>query len=246
MVSSGPRIALPPNHQLPLIGTSFTSLPETPQEFRRFGGFRAKVLQAEVLTATNLLLRWLIVCLANGGGRMNDSELVTLIESARPLARRLAARLRVDADDLLNETYLQLLKDNSSVTLHSRGASDSEAWVCGIVRNVAKQFVRADVRRRRREHHVIQNGPSRPEVESDSPVSLVVQAEERVRIRTALSKLPSRERRALELCLLKGLPHSRTGLQLGLSKSGAWKLVQSGTTRLRTLLGRSNRGKLWH
>lgn len=108
---------------------------------------------------------------------MDPDQLAGSIEGLRRLARSLVFDATA-ADDIVQETLTIAIENPPADSVRTRG------WLHGVCRNVARRFVRGEMRRNRREEHV-----ARREAAVHSTQDLVVRAAEQRRIIDAVVAL---------------------------------------------------------
>ena len=152
-----------------------------------------------------------------------DSSSVTRhAAELRPVVRAvIAAMLREgrehpDVEDATHETLRRAIENRQKLT----EPGNARAWVVGIARHVALDVIRDRKRRRARE------APGSPDEDAPSAVDRLIDQgaladegfEEKARaarIRTALSRLPTGQREALELFHMEGLKYDEIGARMG-------------------------------
>ncbi len=137
------------------------------------------------------------------------------------------ARHRGRAEDLLQETFLQVHKARAT---YLRGRP-VKPWVYAIARNVFLMQRRAAARRGRREvlaEEELPEVPIPPEVEALADRELV---------RRALARLPDERREALLLHHIMGMSFCEAGAVLGISEGAAKVRAHRGIVQLRGILG---------
>jgi RNA polymerase sigma-70 factor (ECF subfamily) len=90
-----------------------------------------------------------------------------------------------DAEDLMHEVYVRALKKIDSLRNHEQ----SKAWLLRIARNTCLNFVT-----RQRLHRFLSPSPENPGIERDSPEWQMIQSEHFQFYKTAVGKLPKRQR----------------------------------------------------
>ena len=162
-------------------------------------------------------------------------------DAFRHLFRRYAARAHALALRLLRQPFLaeEAVQDAFLAVWRNAGAYDPgrgsvRAWLLGMVHNRAVDLVRREESQRRRAQATVLEGAV------DDPADRVVEdlgaLEESVRVRAALSALPTEQRRVIELMYFGGLSQSAIAERLS---------TPLGTVKSRTLLAmRRLRGSL--
>lgn len=109
------------------------------------------------------------------------------------------------------------------------------AWLAGIVRNVARNRLRGE--RRRRSHEAEAARRQAGAAERPEPLEHLARIEEGQRVLAALSRLEEPYRRTLALRYLDDLPVARVALVTGVPLETARTRLRVGLIRLRALLG---------
>jgi RNA polymerase sigma-70 factor (ECF subfamily) len=140
------------------------------------------------------------------------------------------------ADDALQEALLQVRDGAAAFAVPSgRDAASAErAWLLALAVNSALQLLRADRRRRRRDHLATVH----PEPTEDDPGDELVSRESASIIRAALAELPAAMRTAVALRHCEGLGTGAIAGILGIPEGTAKALVHRGLERLRRGLER--------
>lgn len=149
-----------------------------------------------------------------------------------PLVFAFAMRLlraRSDAEDLLQEVFLQVWRQAES---YSQERGSPEAWLMTITRSRGVDKLRS-IRRRDRSFVPLEpsGGEGGGKVESGAG-----QSEARLTLHGALGGLPEAERRVLELAYFDGLTQSEIAARLGEPLGTVKTRMRSGLERLRGLL----------
>ncbi len=150
------------------------------------------------------------------------------------LAFTFAARLlrdRSDADDVLQEVFLQVWRQAKS---YSQDKGSPEAWIITITRSRAIDKLRS--KRRRERSFVAVEDPAGAEyggkVESGAKES-----EARLIVNSALARLPEAQRKVLEMAYFDGLTQSEIAARLAEPLGTIKTRMRSGIERLREFLG---------
>src|SRR5262245_7155688 len=150
------------------------------------------------------------------------------------LAIRLVGR-REDAPDVAQEVFLRAFKYLHRLDLQK----PVEPWLMRITVNVCR-----DVLRSRQRHDLTFVSEERPDVIDHTPdaFSDLSDKQERLLLQKALDSLPEKERLALLLRDVEGLPTSEVAILLGSSETTVRSQISRGRLRLKTgidrLLGR--------
>lgn len=139
-------------------------------------------------------------------------------------------RVRSDAEDLLQEVFLQVWRQAGS---YSQERGSPEAWLITITRSRGVDKLRS-IRRRDRSFVPVEEssrGEGGGKVESGAG-----QSEARLMVHGALGGLPEAERRALELAYFDGLTQSEIAARLGEPLGTVKTRMRTGLDRLRGLL----------
>jgi RNA polymerase sigma-70 factor (ECF subfamily) len=141
-------------------------------------------------------------------------------------------RSRADAEDLLQEVFLQVWRQAESYD-ETRGTP--EAWVLTIARSRGIDKLRS-IRRRGETMQPIETepggGPELASVESGA-----AGAEARVVAGRALGGLPAAQREVLELAYFEGLTQTEIAVRLGQPLGTVKTRMRSGLERLRAAVG---------
>ena len=151
---------------------------------------------------------------------------------APPLRAFLARRVPsgVDADDLLQEVFLRVVRHLSSL----RGTERPEAWLFQIARNALRDALRARQRRDGRTDPLEIDLPA----DSDTETVPFVEAELAPCLTGMIRRLAEPYRTAVELTSLRGLTQAQAAREVGISLSGMKSRVQRGREQLRKMLVR--------
>jgi RNA polymerase sigma-70 factor (ECF subfamily) len=165
-------------------------------------------------------------------GRTGPDPAALWTEFAPPLRGFLARRVPpgVDADDLLQEVFLRVIRHAGSL----RSTDRPEAWLFQIARNALRDSLRARLRRDGR-HDAIDNDDDLPAA-PDAAADRAAEAELAPCLTSMVHRLPEPYRTAIALTTLEGLSQADAGRRLGISHSGLKSRVQRGRDRLRAML----------
>lgn len=164
-------------------------------------------------------------------GRPRTMEPGTLWEAfAPPLRRFLARRVPpgVDADDLLQDVFLRVVRNMSSL----RGTDRPEAWLFQIARNALHDSLRARLRRDGRTDTLDVDLPAGPDLSADR----AAEAELAPCLTAMIGRLAEPYRTAITLTSLQGVTQADAARQVGISTSGMKSRVQRGREQLRQML----------
>jgi RNA polymerase sigma-70 factor, ECF subfamily len=138
---------------------------------------------------------------------------------------------RADAEDLLQEVFLQVWRQAQSYSLE-RGSP--EAWLITMTRSRAIDKLRS--MRRRDMSPLAPDQP--PRLEGGTPVDLPSRASEaKLTVQGVLSKLSEAQRIVLELAYFDGLTQSEIAARLGEPLGTVKTRMRAGLERLRGFLG---------
>lgn len=162
-----------------------------------------------------------------GGDAKAFEELYAALAPALGRYLRHLVRDPVRADDLLQETFLQIHRARQTYM----PARPVKPWVYAIARHVHLMTRRSAMRRARHETTPVLDLP-------DVPVPPEVAGfADREAIRDALEKVPPEHREALVMHHLSGLSFKEIGGVLGISEGAAKVRAHRGIVALRALLG---------
>ena len=145
------------------------------------------------------------------------------------VAIRRYARNKDDADDLLQDCWLQILKQLDKFT----GAVPFARWAAKVSKNVCKMKLRKE-KREGMEELAPEDTPEVAEGGPDPGEELLLRRESEV-VFAALGKLPDRERDAIVLRLLEGRSAAETAKVLVVSRAGALSVLKRGLAKLRRM-----------
>jgi RNA polymerase sigma-70 factor (ECF subfamily) len=140
-------------------------------------------------------------------------------------------RVRSDAEDLLQEVFVQIWRQAES---YSAERGSPEAWIINIARSRAIDKIRSI--RRREKSFVLTDDPARAE-SSDNVESSAVESEARLTMNSALANLPEAQRKVLELAYFDGLTQTEIADRLAEPLGTVKTRMRSGIQRLRDILG---------
>jgi RNA polymerase sigma-70 factor (ECF subfamily) len=175
---------------------------------------------AEVARLVRLTLR----------GDASAFELIIVRYERRVMA--LAARLvgsRDDARDVAQEVFLRAFK-----YLHRADPQKPfEPWLLRIAVNVCRDLVRQRVRR---QNTFVDAGPAEPIDGSDDPCAGLERKQQRVILQRALDLLPEKERLAIVLRDIEGLPTADVAAILQSSETTVRSQISRGRLRLKAAI----------
>jgi RNA polymerase sigma-70 factor, ECF subfamily len=140
-------------------------------------------------------------------------------------------RARSDAEDLLQEVFVQVWRQAQSYSVQ-RGSP--EAWIVNIARSRAIDKIRSI--RRMEKSFVLTDDPARAE-SSDNVESSAAESETRMAMNSALANLPDTQRKVLELAYFDGLTQTEIANRLAEPLGTVKTRMRSGIQRLRDMLG---------
>ena len=140
-------------------------------------------------------------------------------------------RVRSDAEDLLQEVFVQVWRQAQS---YSAERGSPEAWIINIARSRAIDKIRSI--RRMEKSFVLTDDPARAE-SSDNVESSVAESEARMAMNSALANLPETQRRVLELAYFDGLTQTEIANRLAEPLGTVKTRMRTGIQRLRDMLG---------
>jgi RNA polymerase sigma-70 factor (ECF subfamily) len=140
-------------------------------------------------------------------------------------------RARSDAEDLLQEIFVQIWRQAENYT-EERGSP--EAWIINMARSRAIDKIRSI--RRTEKSFVLTDDPARAQT-SESVQSPAAESEVRLSMTSALANLPENQRRVLELAYFDGLTQSEIADRLGEPLGTVKTRMRSGIQRLREIFG---------
>ncbi|HET8564626.1 MAG TPA: sigma-70 family RNA polymerase sigma factor [Candidatus Binatia bacterium] len=139
-------------------------------------------------------------------------------------------RVRFDAEDLLQEVFVQIWRQAGS---YSQERGSPEAWIINITRSRAIDKIRS-IRRMERSF-VLTDDPAGAE-STVSAESSAADSEARMTMNSALANLPETQRRVLELAYFDGLTQSEIAARLAEPLGTVKTRMRSGIQRLREIL----------
>jgi RNA polymerase sigma-70 factor, ECF subfamily len=145
---------------------------------------------------------------------------------------RVARRMLGDehaAEDAVQEGLARAFAGRASF----RGASRPFTWLCGVLLNVCRREQRRrSLRRWLSLERVVESDGPQP-AGGPAPDAQVEGDERRAALERALAKLPPKQRAALVLVSLEGLPVEEAAAALSCSPAAVWKSLSRGRAALR-------------
>jgi RNA polymerase sigma-70 factor (ECF subfamily) len=136
----------------------------------------------------------------------------------------------VEAENVLQSVYVKILQGSATFG----GGSAFRTWLFGVVRNTA-----AEERRRRLwqcRWVVSDDAELESAFDDDDPVERVYRAELQSRIRSAVARLPARQREVLMLVFYYEMTLDEAAAVMGVSRGAASRHYDRGKRRLREWL----------
>jgi len=147
-------------------------------------------------------------------------------------------RVHSEAEDLLQEVFLQVWRQANS---YQQERGSPEAWIITMTRSRAIDKLRS---LRRRDEGAV-SLPASAAIEAGGQVaSATGEAEARVMVQSALTRLPEGQRLVLELAYFDGLTQSEIAARLGEPLGTVKTRLRAGLERLRQFLGAKTTGGL--
>ena len=145
---------------------------------------------------------------------------------------RLATTNADDIDDLVQTTFLEVWR--SAQRYRSKGAVRS--WIFGIAANVARHYVRSEMRRR----NAHAGFAERPASVQSTPGDLAERRELVDQLGTALRALSHDLRVAFVMCDLEGVPGVEAARSVGVRQGTMWRRLHDARKALREVLDGSS------
>jgi RNA polymerase sigma-70 factor (ECF subfamily) len=139
-------------------------------------------------------------------------------------------RVRSDAEDLLQEVFVQVWRQASN---YSPERGTPEAWIVNIARSRAIDKLRSI--RRMEQSFVLTDDPARAE-SSDNVETSAAESEAKMAMSSALVNLPEVQRRVLELAYFEGLTQTEIAARLKEPLGTIKTRMRSGIQRLREIV----------
>jgi len=141
---------------------------------------------------------------------------------------RLATTNADDVDDLVQTTFLEMWRSAERY----RGKGAVRSWILGIAVNVARHFVRGEVRRRTA-HAGLADSPVRAQT---GPADVAERRELVDRLHEALRALPHDLRVAFVMCDLEGVSGVDAARAIGIRQGTMWRRLHEARRALRAAL----------
>jgi RNA polymerase sigma-70 factor (ECF subfamily) len=167
--------------------------------------------------------------------RGDEAALASLYDRLAPLAYGLALRVTRDsrlAQDAVQEAFVRAW--GHAARFDGRLGS-ARAWVLRIARNAAIDQRRSEEARQRAERRAIREPLERGEAAPTRPDSAIAASQRRSALRSALEKLPTEQRRMIEIAYFEGLSHSEIATREGVPLGTVKTRIRDGVTRLRRI-----------
>lgn len=138
-----------------------------------------------------------------------------------------------ESEDVVQESFVQMWKKASS---YDSSRSSLFTWAVMISRNRALDRLRSRQRRSRTLEAAAAESAAAPLEHGDQADELLDHAEERTRIRNALSRLPEAQRSAIDLAFFRGLTQSEISAKMGEPLGTIKARIRRGLVALRAFL----------
>ena len=139
-----------------------------------------------------------------------------------------------ESEDVVQESFVQMWKKASS---YDASRSSLFTWAVMISRNRALDRLRSRQRRTRTLDAATAESAAAPLEHGDQADELLGHAEERTRIRKALSRLPEPQRKAIDLAFFRGLTQAEISAKMGEPLGTIKARIRRGLVALRAFLG---------
>jgi RNA polymerase sigma-70 factor, ECF subfamily len=157
---------------------------------------------------------------------------------ARKLAQYDAATpLRADVEDLCNDVFERILRDDCRALQTLRNPDSIHFWLVTMAGRRAVSHLRRDTTRAR---YVKTQQREQKMVSPPAPDELAIRAEEANRVRGQLEKLPASDRLMLELYYLRGLRYSEIAEMTGRTIGVVSSQIHRAKAKLRKLMNAIN------
>jgi len=153
----------------------------------------------------------------------------------RAVARHTFARMRSvagdhDVENIAQDVFTSLCEDDHRRLRGFQGRSSLAGWLRAVAVNHTLNHIRAERVRRARSLE------SEPLLVPEAPPVERADAEEMRRLAHLVDKLPSRERFALRLHYIDGVPQRQIAAMLGVSENTIWPMISRARQKLRDLM----------
>jgi RNA polymerase sigma-70 factor (ECF subfamily) len=141
---------------------------------------------------------------------------------------RIACAPPTDVDDLVQTTFLELWRSSARFS----GSGSARSWIYGIAANLARRYVRGEVRRKAAMRGLADaptTGPRRPDQRAE-------QGQLVARLGAALAALPHDLRVAFVLCDVEGMSGVDAARTVGVRNGTMWRRLHDARKRLRAAL----------
>ncbi len=186
--------------------------------------------EPDLVTVSERDLRWRnwISEVASG----DSQALARLYDDSSSTLYGLALRIMkndADAEEVILEVYEKVWRTASTFDPVRGSAS---RWLTLLTRSKALDRLRSAASRRDRQHFSIAEDWDLASADP-SPDSATLFQEERLRLRSAMQKLPPEQRQALELAFFSGLTHAEVAVSLSLPLGTVKTRIRSAMDKLR-------------
>lgn len=142
---------------------------------------------------------------------------------------RLAGTDRQNLDDLVQATFLEVLRASKSY----RGDAPVHRWMFGIAAYITSHHVRSEVRRKAFHGKLAVHPHRKPTDPGDA-----VEREQLIaHVRTAIDALPHKQKVVYVMCEVEGMSGVEAARVLGLREGTVWRLLHQARNVLRETLG---------
>lgn len=138
-----------------------------------------------------------------------------------------------EAEDVVQESFVQMWKKASA---YDPARSGAFTWAVMIARNRALDRLRARQRRGRTMEAAAAESAAEPSEHGEQADQMLDHAEERTRIRNALSRLPEAQRNAIDLAFFRGLTQAEISAKMGEPLGTIKARIRRGLIALRAFL----------
>ena len=140
------------------------------------------------------------------------------------------SRNPVDAEDLLQQTFLQAMPHFESLP----GESNLAAWLATIMRNTWRKQLRCQ--RSDPSYAAFDNTETLQSPDTHGPQASIIRAEQRIKIRAALQQLPKVCSEVVVLCDIDQLSYKEAAAQLDCPIGTVMSRLSRARTKLKSLL----------